>query len=324
MGVTSIEWTDRTWNPTTGCTKVSAGCDRCYAETISRRFTGSKAFPRGFELTLHPERIEDPLYWRRPSRVFVNSMSGLFHSDIPDVFLHQVFDVMERATSHQFQVLTKRPGRMKSFIAAREAAKARYAAQFDDCPTPQMRDSPAARQARYRALHPPTNLWLGVSVEDQKTADLRIPILAQTPAAVRFVSAEPLLEPVDLTEHLTRPCPCCQGEPHPDEGCGDCADAGCDTGFTSPLHWVIVGGESGPGAREMDPLWATDLVLECRQQRVPVFVKQLGSHARRQHKDIEQFPRPLRLRQFPRPEPVTTVARIPGEQHTAPPVPATT
>lgn len=310
MGVTSIEWTDRVWNPTTGCTQVSDGCDRCYAQTVSHRFAGTKAFPNGFEVTLHPERVEDPLYWRKPARVFVNSMSDLFHAQIPDAFLHQVFNVMERATDHQFQILTKRPGRMKAFITAREAAKARYAAQFDDCPTPQMRDSPAARQARYRAAHPPANIWLGISLEDQKTADLRIPLLLQTPAALRFVSAEPLLESVDLTEYLAPPCPCCQGETHPEEACGACDDAGCDNGFTSPLHWVIAGGESGAGARAMDPLWATDLVLECRQQRVPVFVKQLGSHVGRQHKDIDQFPPALRIRQFPSPAPAPTAAAV--------------
>jgi protein gp37 len=314
MGVTSIEWTDRVWNPTSGCTKVSAGCDRCYAEGISRRFAGTKAFPNGFEVTLHPDRIEDPLYWRRPAKVFVNSMSDLFHADIPTDFLHRVFDVMERATDHQFQVLTKRPGPMRAFITAREAAKAACAAQFDHCPTPGMRDSPAARQARYRAAHPPANIWLGVSVEDQKTADLRIPQLLRTPAAVRFISAEPLLGPVDLSDLLLRRCPCCHGEPHgepfDDGGCGPCDDAGCDGGFMRGLDWVIVGGESGSGARPMDLGWAKDIVDQCRQEHVPVFVKQLGSACGRQHKDIERFPRALQVRQFPRLAPVPTAAAV--------------
>ncbi|MFC1436014.1 DUF5131 family protein [Streptacidiphilus sp. N1-3] len=312
--MTSIEWTDRVWNPTSGCTKVSSGCDNCYAEGISRRFAGTSAFPNGFEVTLRPDRIEDPLSWRRPSRVFVNSMSDLFHADIPTDYLHRVFDVMERATDHQFQVLTKRPGRMKAFLTAREAAKATYAAQFDQCPTPQMRDSPAARQARHRAANPPAHLWMGVSVEDQKTADLRIPILLDTPAAVRFISAEPLLGPVDLSEVLLRRCPCCHGEGHSEPfdggGCGPCEAAGCDSGFTRGLDWVIVGGESGPGARPMDLAWAKDITTACRQDHVPVFVKQLGSTRGRDHKTVERFPKALQHRQFPRLAPVPTAAAV--------------
>jgi protein gp37 len=305
MGVTSIEWTDRTWNPTTGCSKVSDGCANCFAENIARRFAGGPGFPNGFELTLRPERIEDPLHWRRPAKVFVNSMSDLFHGDVPTDFITRVFDVMEQAgpQGHQFQVLTKRPGRMKAFVLAREAAKAAYAAQFDHCPTEAMRTSPAARQARHRSARPPSHIWLGVSVEDQKTADLRIPLLLQTPAAVRFISAEPLLGPVDLSEVLLLNCPCCHGdghgEPFDDGACGPCDDAGCDGGFTRGLDWVIVGGESGPGARPMDLAWAKDITTACRQDQVPVFVKQLGSRWGRRHKDIDQFPAQLRHRHFP-------------------------
>jgi protein gp37 len=159
---TGIEWTDRTWNPTTGCTKVSPGCKFCYAETITKRFHSN--FPNGFKFTLHPERLSEPLKWRKPSKIFVNSMSDLFHPDMPLEFLQQVFSVMERCPQHVFQILTKRHERMLELAPE---------------------------------LPWPDNVWLGVSVETQKYVP-RIDFLRRVPAKVRFLSCEPLLGPLDL------------------------------------------------------------------------------------------------------------------------------
>src|SRR5918996_720578 len=175
----AIEWTSATWNPTTGCDQVSRGCDNCYALTLAKRLraAGNPRYqhdgnPRtsgpGFGLTLHPDKLDQPLRWRRSRLVFVNSMSDLFHHDVPEAFIRRVFDVMGKAGQHQFQVLTKRPGRMASVV-------------------------------RRVQPEPLPNVWLGTSVEDQRWARVRIPKLLETPAAVRFLSCEPLLGPVDLS-----------------------------------------------------------------------------------------------------------------------------
>jgi protein gp37 len=239
-----IEWTDRTWNPVMGCTKVSPGCEHCYAEAIAHRFAGSAVFPRGFAVTLHPERVSAPLRWRRPCRVFVNSMSDLFHPQVPEAFLVEVFAVMAATPGHTYQVLTKRPGRLRALLHSpgfRSAVLAR--AQTVD---------PDRRWPGW----PVPNVWLGVSVEDDQRAGLRIPVLLNAPAAVRFVSCEPLLGPVWLRRRwLTTP-----------------------TG-TGGIDWVIVGGESGPGARPMHPAWARSLREQCYAAGVAFFFKQWGAWA---------------------------------------------
>lgn len=259
-GTTSIEWTDRTWNPVTGCTKVSPGCDRCYAETIARRFAGTPAFPNGFSVTLHQQRLDAPLRWRKPARVFVNSMSDLFHDGVPDQYIAEVFAVMAATPRHTYQVLTKRHARMRSLLSAGHF-RDRVAAELD-----------AINDSSWRARlgWPLPNLWCGVSAEDQHRAELRIPALLATPAAVRFVSAEPLIGPIDLHDRWGR------------------------------LDWVIVGGESGPGARRMDPDWAAALVGRCRELGVAPFVKQLGSaHGPGKGGDPARWPTGLRVREFP-------------------------
>jgi protein gp37 len=273
MGTTSIEWTQKTWNPVTGCTKVSPGCDHCYAEGIARRFAGSKAFPNGFDVTLHPERLDAPLRWRKPARVFVNSMSDLFHDDVPDEFIREVFDRMGAASQHTFQVLTKRHGRMRSLLRRWE----RCATEGCRCPDSAPGCSMPA-DVKY-GTWPLPNVWLGTSVEDQKRADLRIPALLDTPAAVRFLSCEPLVGPVDL---------CQDGWLFPDE-------------FDRPgVAWVIVGGESGPGARPMQLDWARQLVDQCRDADVACFVKQLGSaHGPHKGGDITTWPAELQVREYP-------------------------
>lgn len=234
--MTKIQWTDKVWNPVTGCTKVSAGCKNCYAERIAgRRLPAGGFVDRAFtDVRCHPERLDAPLRWRKPRRVFVNSMSDLFHEDVPAQFIGNVFNVCSRCPQHTFQVLTKRPERMRRIIGA---------------------------------VPPPPNVWLGVSVEDQATADERIPLLLQTPAAVRFVSYEPALGPVRLTS-IT------------DGTFGRDALRVDDNSLGWPekhIDWVIVGGESGPGARPCDVAWVRSVVEQCRAAGVPCFVKQLGA-----------------------------------------------
>lgn len=260
-----IEWTDTTWSPVTGCTKVSPGCDHCYAERLTERFQGKDSFA---QVTVHEDRLGDPLRWRKPRRVFVNSMSDLFHPAITDEFIARVFAVMAATPQHTYQVLTKRHGRMRSLLDSGRFRSDAHSRLIDLVQT--MTWEP-------EFVWPLPNVWLGVSAEDQKRAELRVGALRETPATVRFVSAEPLLGPVDLTPHLPG------------------------------LSWVIVGGESGPGARPMDLELARSLVEQCQAAEVPVFVKQLGSvwakgrSADRKGGDPDDWPADLRIRQFPAP-----------------------
>lgn len=212
-----IEWTDATWNPVTGCTKVSRGCDNCYAERIAERFRGVKSHPyeQGFDLRLWHSRLETPKSWKRGRLIFVNSMSDLFHKDIPNDFKASVFDTMEAADWHIYQVLTKRSSLMRDFVNGRYV------------------DAPA-----------PSHMWLGVSVED-RSALSRVRHLQQTNASVRFLSVEPLLGRVGKINL---------------EG----------------IHWVIVGGESGPNCRPTKPEWVREIRDQCIEDDVPFFFKQWG------------------------------------------------
>ena len=209
----SIEWTESTWNPVTGCTKISAGCRHCYAERMAHRLQamGQPNYRAGFAVTLQPQMLELPLGWRKPQMIFVNSMSDLFHEDVPAAFIRQVFDVMRRANWHRFQVLTKRADRLEAIGAS---------------------------------LDWPENVWMGVSVETSTQAR-RIDHLRATGAKVKFLSLEPLLGPLANLDL---------------EG----------------IDWVIVGGESGPGARKMEPSWAAGVRDQCQARGVPFFFKQWG------------------------------------------------
>jgi protein gp37 len=213
----TIEWTDTTWNPVTGCTKISAGCDNCYAARFSERFRGvpNHPFETGFDLTLRPERLLQPFAWKRPRMIFVNSMSDLFHKEVPRAHIAAVFDTMEKASRHIYQVLTKRSSLLQKFI-----------------------------NERYRDGTAPNHMWFGVSVENEQ-ATSRITHLQKTRASVRFLSVEPLISPVGKL----------------------CLDN---------IHWVIVGGESGPGARPMKEEWVIDVRNQCLKARVPFFFKQWG------------------------------------------------
>lgn len=283
-----IEWTEATWNPVTGCTKVSPGCDHCYAETFAERWRGVPGhyFEQGFDVALRPDKLDQPLHWKRPRRIFVNSMSDLFHDDVPNEYIASVLGVMARAPQHTFQLLTKRHGRMKSLLNnpdwAWSAQVAALAHGFNpDGVELNPQDIP----------WPLPNVWLGVSVEDQKWADIRIPALLETPAAVRFVSAEPLLGPVSLASTLTWPD-------------GSVRVSAPDAGV-SGIDWLIIGGESGPGARPMELDWAASLVRQCRDHEIAPFVKQLGSGLGRElgagskGGDWDAWPADLRVREFP-------------------------
>jgi protein gp37 len=286
VGDTTIEWTEKTWNPLTGCTKVSPGCTFCYAKTMHERFHGAGSFDT---VMLHPDRLDQPLRWRQPRRIFVNSMSDLFHKDVPDEFIARVFAVMSLAPQHSFQLLTKRHARMRSLLDASwfepmVRVLARVMKYGGGRPDPRMDDE------NYQAW-PLPNVWLGVSVEDQHWADIRIPALMATPAAVRWISAEPLLGPVDLGRWLTFECPrCSQRLPwtdgrdrrHGDEvdeyWCQHCGQESPLADVPGPLlDWVVVGGESGPGARPMHPAWARQIRDQCAAAGVPFLFKQRGA-----------------------------------------------
>lgn len=254
-----ISWTDQTWNPIRGCSRVSEGCRHCYAEHQAARFSGPGQPYEGLVTVAngHPQwtgtiafvekHLLDPLKWKQPRRIFVNSMSDLFHENVTDEMRHRIFGVMQECPHHTFQILTKRPAGMLAF------AEAQMAGGF---------------------CWPLPNAWLGVSVENQKAADERIPLLLQTPAAVRFVSCEPLLGPVGLANHF----------PHAH-------------GMRDDRFWVICGGESGPGARPMDPDWARSLRDQCQASGVSFFMKQMGSvFGPKKGHDI---PDDLNIRQFP-------------------------
>jgi protein gp37 len=264
---TGIEWTDATWNPTTGCDRVSPGCDHCYALTLAARLKGmgSAKYQRdgdpktsgpGFGLTTHADTLDQPLRWTRPRMVFVNSMSDLFHDAVPDAFIAEVFARMWWSPQHTFQVLTKRHGRMRSLVPRIEAdlRQREQDLALVDCPTP--------------LTWPLPNVWLGVSVESQKWASIRVPALLDTPAAIRFLSCEPLLGPVDLHD--------CNGVDaiEQDWTGGPSGGSGAPHPF---VDWVIVGGESGDGARPMHPDWARSLRDQCTAAGVAYHFKQWGN-----------------------------------------------
>jgi len=274
-----IEWTDATWNPATGCTKVSSGCDHCYAETFAERFRDVPGhhFEHGFDLTLRPERLAVPTRWRRPRRIFVNSMSDLFHAAVPDDFIAAVFAVMAMTPRHTYQVLTKRHARMRTLLA--HPLFAHRVCQAG-------RDLAGCQQDWLAAgrmfAGPLPNVWLGVSVETQRWADVRIPALLATPAAVRWVSCEPLLGPVDLTPWLKHAQLACERCTH--RGPLDWHSAHLWGNCACPCHpprpprpaWVVVGGESGHHARPMHPDWARAIRDLCVVAQVPLLFKQWG------------------------------------------------
>jgi protein gp37 len=299
--VSSIEWTDRTWNPVRGCRRVSPGCEHCYAEKVAHRFSklvngkpgpyfgltvlGKQGVRWSGEARFIPEALAEPLSWRKPQRVFVNSMSDLFHEDVTNEQIAAVFGVMAACPHLTFQVLTKRPARMLAWLSEYEDSFMQLAGAADAAiskvqgMTPQMAgrlyghfDDEMGDTDRSWPLR---NVWLGVSTEDQQRADERIPLLLQCPAAMRWVSAEPLLGPVNFTR-----VPCRGGTLNALTGEWMSADRAVrEGGRAEPrLGWVVTGGESGPGAREHNVNWSHGIVEQCIANRVAVFQKQLGAH----------------------------------------------
>lgn len=293
---TTIQWTDATWSPVRGCSRVSPGCENCYAERQAARFKGPgqpyeglvRTHPNGEPrwsgtVRLVPERLFDPIRWRRPRRVFVNSMSDLFHESLSDEDIAAVFGVMAACPQHTFQVLTKRAKRMREWVTwISQNDETTLALRARNVDAERLGGARLSDGQRLMFPWPLPNLWLGVSVEDQRRADERIPDLLACPAAVRWVSYEPALGPVDFDAALRR------------------------------VDWIVVGGESGPGARPFDPLWARSTILQCREAGVPIFVKQMGarpivggqydlSAMQRDPKgaDPAEWPAELRVREWP-------------------------
>lgn len=278
---TTIEWTrgddgtpGATWNPVTGCTEVSPGCDHCYAKTFAERWRGTPGhyFEHGFDVQLRPDKLELPLRWRRPRRIFVNSMSDLFHDQVPDDYIVDVFAVMAAnycrdQPTHTFQVLTKRHARMRSLLSSDEfrvQVARTVAGRTDD------EHADTVYDAIYHHYWPLPNVWLGVSTENQQWADMRIPALLDTPAAVRWISAEPLLGPIDLRRAFAKWTP---ANNHP---AWRNARRGAEIKVRKVFHWVVVGGESGRGARPMHPDWARSLRDQCQAAEVAFLYKQNG------------------------------------------------
>ncbi len=308
MGVSTIEWTQRTWNPVSGCSVVSPGCHHCYARTMAGRFSAPGAPYHGLavmtehgpqwtgDVQMSVKHLDDPLRWRKPQLVFVNSMSDLFHEGLTNEEVAAVFGVMAAARQHTFQVLTKRAKRMREWFKWVD----------DGVVSPdQVVSTCAANYVDVDQLvwpWPLPNVWLGVSVEDQQRADERIPYLLETPAAVRFLSCEPLLGPVDLSAWLF--CDDCRTGYY---GRGSVEDTLTAAAGGRPwrecrcsrLSWVIVGSESGPAARTMAIEWARDVVDQCLNAGVPVFVKQLANAKDRKGGNPEHWPEGVWPRQWP-------------------------
>lgn len=224
---TKIQWTNETWNPITGCTKISPGCKNCYAEKMAKRLKGRYGYPQEdpFRPTFHPEKLTQPFGWKKPRMIFVVSMGDLFHNEVLNGWLDEIFNTIEKCQQHTFQILTKRPQNLRSYL--------NFRIDYEG-----------------KEFKIPNNVWLGVTAENQEQAEKRIPILLQIPAAVHFISCEPLLGPIDLTQ--------------------------LPLFANNPLRWVIVGGESGPNARPMHPDWARSLRDQCQAAGVPFFFKQWG------------------------------------------------
>ena len=303
---TGIEWTDSTWNPFMGCSRVSEGCRHCYAERIAGRFSAKAAgagvydgltqLVKGGQVwtgklnSAREQTWELPLRWKKPRRVFVNSMSDLFHENAPPKWVDRTFATMALAPRHVFQILTKRPERMLDYLTL-AGTKANIDAELIGIKL-------SRREFDHLPFEPPAwplpNVWLGVSVENQRAADERIPLLLRTPAAMRFISAEPLLGPISLDRWSGEALKCmwpgcgwwgptgeaCRDESNPDGSrtfcpcCGETCPPAALLG--EALHWVICGGESGPRARAMTPDWARSLKDQCVNAGVPFFFKQWG------------------------------------------------
>lgn len=292
---TKISWTDATWSPVTGCTKTALGCAHCFAEHMTRRFWrqwNCQPPPNHFKVQLHPERLDKPLHWRKPRRIFVCSMSDLFHEDVPFEFIDKVMESIHQTPRHTYQILTKRPGRMAEYFLHSDKPRHCY-----------MR---------------PGNTHLGVSCSTQADADKNIPILLQVPAAVRFVSLEPLLGPINVRPYITQGINHCRscGWYGDDDGdlthgpvfpCPKCDNDTYALPIDEELDWVIVGCESGPKRRPCKLEWIRSIVQQCKEANVPCFVKQIdttelkpqGVLGCKVSRNPEEWPEDLRVQEYP-------------------------
>ncbi len=301
---TGIEWTDATWNPIRGCSRVSEGCRNCYAESVARRFSGpglpyeglvriggdGKPHEWNGNIKFVEEHLLDPLRWTKPRKIFVNSMSDLFHPNVTDEMLDRIFAVMALASWHTFQVLTKRPERMREYLTAhgRTTRVYNHAACIIEGEWSRMSPQMAHHRSSGEGWWPLPNVWMGTSAEDQKTADERIPHLLQTPAWHHFISAEPLLGAVHLRPEwlnvgsievkMDAALYDSLGEDGRARYVQKLQDEATRSGFNQ-LDWVIAGGESGRRARPMRPDWARSLRDQCAAAGVPFFFKQWGEWA---------------------------------------------
>ena len=264
---TKISWTDETWNPIVGCTKISEGCKNCYAEKMANRLSGMSLQSPKYSMVIHEGKwsgntfmdesaLEKPLSWKKPRRIFVCSMGDLFHESVPFSWIIELMFVINKCPQHTFQILTKRPERMHEFFT-------------DWVPNPFM--------LQFGEL---SNLWLGVTAENQEQADKRILVLLDIPAAKRFVSIEPMLGPIDISEYLHESC--CTSEIRQNEGC-ICAYNLDDIPTEVRVDQVILGGETGPGARPMHPAWVIQIRDQCIGSNVPFFFKSQGGKDKANH-----------------------------------------
>lgn len=263
MGNTSISWTQKTWNPVSGCTKISDGCKFCYAERIADRFWKDRKFT---DIQCHEDRLDQPLHWKKPSMIFVNSMSDLFHEKVPLTFIDKILSITCHCPQHIFQILTKRPERMLQLIRDEYNWK----------------DYEKFGEKMYQ------NIWFGVSVENQKTADERIPLLLQVPAKVRFVSYEPALEEIDIFKYLY----------HDSEFCSCAGDIDYCPHNGNKLDWVIAGCESGIKRRKAKELWFTVIKHHCHRFNIAFFMKQMEVNGK-VTEDMSKFPIDLQVREYP-------------------------
>lgn len=272
--MSTIQWTDETWNPVVGCSKISEGCLHCYAAEAAKsarlqQFNQYKKVGGWNGITEFVEsQLTKPLHWRSPKKIFAGSMTDLFHENTPFSWVDRIFEVIAKCPQHTFQILTKRPERMAQYFEKGFVKYTKNLVEFDD----------SLGEQREFAYFPLSNVWLGTTVENQAMADKRIPILEKIPAAVRFLSCEPLLEQIHFD-------------------------------VLTGIDWVITGGESGNKSRPCDVDWIRSIVTQCDEQNVPVFVKQLGSYAwqdserlklkSRKGGEIDEFPEDLKVREFP-------------------------
>ncbi|WDD36151.1 phage Gp37/Gp68 family protein (plasmid) [Nostoc sp. UHCC 0926] len=303
---TNIEWADETINPIVGCSRISPGCQKCYAATAAAS-PRLQQFPQYQVVSIWDGTVEfvksqliKPLYWKKPKRIFVCSMADLFHANVPDEWIHQVMAVAALSPQHTFQILTKRPERMKEYFSQQSLWVKWYEAAKEnlwDAVNEKFGGLINLQQDFIDQPFPLPNVWLGASTENQQMAEKRIPILLQIPCSVRFLSCEPLLEEIDLRQ-------------------GGAIQKLISDSYewelvNEDIQWIVVGGESGPNSRPCHIEWIESIVQQCQKSKTPVFVKQLGANAQHEGQpfktrdkkggDIEEFPKHLQVREFPVP-----------------------